>query len=297
MSYEVRETPILDEKVHLINLVTVIVENLRLLILVPLIVGLIALVNSSFIEPKFVAQTTFMSPERNSSIDGGANIIGQLSGMGATVESKLTADQLIGYMDSNKLCDQLIDKFNLLEKFNVKYQESARNILKGIANAHVDKKSGLIVVQVEDKDPQFAADLANAYVKELSNMINDLVLKEATGKSELLEKQIIEAMQNPHHNSAVQELLINSLVRDYKATRMNGGRLSFLVQVDIAEPPRIKSNPKKNLIVIFAVLGAGLLTLLFILIRAQFQMAKQDIIFSASLLKIKKAFLEQLGIH
>ena len=59
-----------------------------------------------------------------------------------------------------------------------------------------DKKSGLISVEVDDKDPKFAADLANAHVPEVTKLLGRLAVSEAQLRRVFFEKQLNETKEN-----------------------------------------------------------------------------------------------------
>jgi tyrosine-protein kinase Etk/Wzc len=56
-----------------------------------------------------------------------------------------------------------------------------------------DKKSSLISVEADDKDPKFAAELANAYVSELRLLMGRLAITEAQQKRAFFEAQMTKA--------------------------------------------------------------------------------------------------------
>jgi uncharacterized protein involved in exopolysaccharide biosynthesis len=57
-------------------------------------------------------------------------------------------------------------------------------------------KDGLITIEVDDKDPAFAADLANAHVAELGNLLKRLAVTEAQQRRVFFEKQLASAKEN-----------------------------------------------------------------------------------------------------
>jgi uncharacterized protein involved in exopolysaccharide biosynthesis len=194
------------------------------------------------------------------------------------------------------LRDELIDKFKLRERYDAKYQQSAREALKGAVKVAADKKSGLITIEVSDKDPQFAANLANAYVQALSHLIGELALKEAKFKRELLEKQITEATQKTYQSPMIREAVIQSLIREYETARIDERRDNpFLAQVDVAEIPELKAKPKKALIAVITTLAVGFLLLLFVFIRKGLQNADNDPESKEKLSVLKKLFKKQMS--
>lgn len=293
------DTSIEDDEISLLDLLTVIVENLKLLILGPLAAGLIALGFSFLITPTFTAKTTMIPPGQSSG-GGTAALLGQIGGLGVLAGGaagiKTSTDQYLAYLESNSLCDELIEKFKLRDRYKAKYQQSARDALKGSVKATADKKSGLITIEVSDKDPKFAADLANAYVQALSHLIGELALKEAKVKRELLEKQITEAMQKSYQSPMVREAVIQSLIREYETARLDERKENpFLAQVDIAEVPELKAKPKKALIAAVTTLAVGFLLLLFVFIRNALRNAEQDPEAKEKLSGLKKSFKKQLS--
>jgi uncharacterized protein involved in exopolysaccharide biosynthesis len=299
MSEQINPNSMIEEdEISLLDLITVIVENLRLLIIGPLAAGLIALGYSFSITPTFIAKTTMIPPGQSSG--GAAALLGQLGGMGALAGGaagiKNSTDQYLAYLESNRLRDELIEKFKLRERYKAKYQKSARDTLMGSVKATVDKKSGLITIEVSNEDPKFAADLANAYVQALSHMIGELALKEAKFKRELLEKQIIEAMQKSYQSPMVREAVIQSLIREYESARLDERKDNpFLAQVDVAEVPELKVKPKKALIAAVTSLATGFLLLLFVFIRNALHNAEQNPESKEKLSGLKKLFKKQLS--
>jgi uncharacterized protein involved in exopolysaccharide biosynthesis len=286
-----------EDEISLLDLATVIVENLKLLILGPLAAGLLALGISFLITPTFTAKTTMIPPGQSSG-GGAAALLGQLGGLGALAGTSIKSpvDQYLAYLESNTLRDELIEKFKLRERYEAKYQQSARNALKANVKAVADKKSGLITIEVSDKDPQFAANLANASVQALSHLIGELALKEAKFKRELLEKQISEATQKSYQSAFVREAVIQSLIREYETARLDERKENpFLAQVDVAEVPELKAKPKKALIAVVTTLATGFLLLLFVFIRNGLRNAEQDPESKEKLLGLKKLFKKQLS--
>jgi len=289
-----------EDEISLLDLLTVVVENLKLLVVGPLVAGLLALGISFLITPTFTAKTTVIPPGQGSGGGGAAALLGQLGGLGGLVGGaagiKTPTDQYLAYLESNTLRDELIEKFKLRERYEAKYQQDARNGLKNNVKATADKKSGLIQIEVDDKDPKFAADLANAYVEALSHMIGQLALKEAKVKRELLEHQITEATQKSYQSPFVREAIIQSLVREYETARLDERKDNpFLAQVDVAEVPELKAKPKKALIAAVTTLATGFLLLLFVFIRNALRNAEQDPESKQKLSGLKKLFKKQLS--
>jgi len=186
-----------DDEISLLDLLQVIVDNLRLLVLGPLVCGLAALGISFVITPTFTANTQFLPPQQQQSASASLLAsLGALGGLaGAATGIKNPADQYISFMKSVSLQDSLIERFSLMQKYEVKLKADARLALTGSARI-ASGKDGLISVAVDDKDPKFAADLANAHVEELSNLLGRLAVTEAQQRKMFFEKQLMLTKEN-----------------------------------------------------------------------------------------------------
>ena len=198
MNNSVNENQIVDtgmpsdeDEISLLDLLQTIVDNLRLLVLGPLAAGVIALGYSFLIPPIYTAKTQFLPPQQQqSSAASMLASLGALGGLaGAATGLKSPADQYIAFMKSVSVQDALIERFKLVEKYEVKLKTDARMALTGSVRI-ASGKDGLISVVVDDKDPKFAADLANAHVDELRNLLARLAVTEAQQRRMFFEKQL-----------------------------------------------------------------------------------------------------------
>ncbi len=183
-----------DDEISLLDLLQTVVDNLRLLVLGPLAVGITALGISFLIPPTYTAKTQFLPPQQQQSAAASMLAsLGSLGGLaGAVGGIKNPADQYLAYMKSVTLQDSLIERFKLLERYEVKTKIEARLELKENVRA-ASGKDGLISVEVDDIDPKFAAELANAHVEELGKLLGKLATTEAQQRRLFFEKQLNQA--------------------------------------------------------------------------------------------------------
>jgi uncharacterized protein involved in exopolysaccharide biosynthesis len=183
-----------DDEISLLDLLQTIVDNLRLLVLGPLAVGVVALGISFAIPPTYTAKTQFLPPQAQQS--AAAGLLASLGGLGglagAAAGLKNPADQFIAYMKSNAVQDGLIERFKLQDRYDEKYKADTRKELERYTRI-AGGKDGLISVEFDDKDPQFAADVANAYVEELRKVLGRLAVTEAQQRRLFFEKQLVQA--------------------------------------------------------------------------------------------------------
>jgi tyrosine-protein kinase Etk/Wzc len=186
-----------DDDISLLDLLQVVAENLRLLVVLPLCAGLVALGITFMVKPTFTASTKFLPPQQQQSTAAAMlQSLGALGGLaGAATGLKNPADQYVAFLKSRSIQDVLIEKFKLVERYDGKLKTDARIALE--SNSRIgSSKDSLIAIEVDDHDAQFAASLANAYVEELGKMLNGLAVTEAQQRRVFFEKQLVGAKEN-----------------------------------------------------------------------------------------------------
>jgi tyrosine-protein kinase Etk/Wzc len=187
-----------DEEISLLDLVLVVVENLRLLVLGPLAVGLAALGISFMIPSTYTAKTQFLPPQQQQSSASAlvqALGVGAIGGLSAGLGIKNPADQYVAFLKSRSIQDSIVVKFDLLKRYDFNYRVDAVKELFDNTKFTAGK-DGIISIEFDDKDPKVAADIANAYVDELRSLMNKLALSEAQQRRSFFEKKIKEAKEN-----------------------------------------------------------------------------------------------------
>jgi len=159
----------------------------------------------AFLIPKeYSAEAVVMTPQQaQPSLSAMAQLAGGVgSGAGLSGLSLLSgfglrnsADLYIGILESRTIADNIIAKFDLkrvydAEDFYVTRKRLAHNttIKSG--------KDTLIRVRVDDRDPKRSADLANAYVDELSRQNSTAALTEAAQRRLFFESQLSKEKDN-----------------------------------------------------------------------------------------------------
>lgn len=268
-----------DDEISLSELFLTLLENARLLLIGSLGVGLFALAISFLITPIYTAKTSLHPPPQGT--QGTASMIleslggGLASAAGASLKDP--AQQYVAYLESDTLRNNLIEKFKLKERYDQEYLVKTRDVLKNRVKITSDKKTTLIKIEVDDENPQFAAELANAYVSELRAFTGRLALQEAHDRREFLEAQIKEISARPMKDLFTQQAMIAGMIRQYEAARVDEQKSGpTFTQVDVATPPELKSSPKKGLIAIITTLATFFVLVLFVLIRQALRNKLQD---------------------
>jgi uncharacterized protein involved in exopolysaccharide biosynthesis len=174
----------------LIDAAIALAGGVRWLLLVPLIGAAVTFGAASLWPKTYTARTVLLPPQQQ---QGGAAAalasLGALAGL-AGGGVRTPADQFAAFMQSTGVADRIIDRFELLKSYDVDYRFDARRVLASRVDVAVGKKDGLISVEVVDRDPKRAAEIANAYVDELRRITSTLAVTEAQQRRVFFERQL-----------------------------------------------------------------------------------------------------------
>ena len=180
-----------DDEINLMDLLLVIAKHNRFIIKLTVSVAVLAVVYALLLPPIFTAKTVILPPQQGQS--AASMMLSQLGGLGALAGGaggiKSPNDLHIGMLKSQTVANQLIARFQLQQKFEAKTMEATRKALEG-STVIASGKDGFITIEYSDKDPKFAATIANAYVEELDRLNSTLALTEASRKRLFFQKQL-----------------------------------------------------------------------------------------------------------
>lgn len=104
--------------------------------------------------------------------------------------AKSTGSMFVGVLQSRVVADALIDKFDLRRVYGDKYYYQARRQLAKNTGVSEDRKSGIISVNVTDRDRARAQALANEYVTQLNHQVAALNTSDAHQERVFLESRL-----------------------------------------------------------------------------------------------------------
>ena len=181
-----------EDEINLIDLATALGEEKATLFAIPLLTTLVAVVVSLLMTPIFTAKTVVMPPQQQQS--GAAAALASLGGLaglaGAAGAIKSPDEMYVAFLGSEGMQNRIIAEMKLQERYEAKTLSDTRKALKEQMRISSDKKSGLLSIEADDKDPAFAAELANRHVVELRAMLGRLAVTEAQQRRQFYEQQI-----------------------------------------------------------------------------------------------------------
>ncbi len=181
-----------DDEISLLELAIALGEEKKTLFLIPAFTTAVAVVVSLLMTPVFTAKTLMLPPQQQQSSAASALAsLGALAGMAGGLAGVKSPDEMyIAFMESETLQNAVIKKLDLQARYEALTMGDTRVALKGLVKITSDKKSGLISIEASDKDPAFAAKLANIYVDELHDLLGKLAVTDAQQRRLFYEQQI-----------------------------------------------------------------------------------------------------------
>ena len=172
-------------------------EEKKTLFGIPALFGAVAVAVALFMTPIFTAKTVMMPPQQQQSSAASALAsLGALAGIAGSAAGIKSPDEMyVAFLQSVTLQNALIEKFKLQERYETKTLVETRLKMKDLVKISSDKKSGLISVEVDDKDPAFAAEFANAHVEQLRLMLGKLAVTDAQQRRVFFEQQMLKTQE------------------------------------------------------------------------------------------------------
>lgn len=178
------------DEIDLGQLINELWRGRRTVLLSTAVCGAAALAIALLMPPVFTARSSVMPPQQQSSgLAAALGSLGALAGVGGSSALKNPNDLYVGILKSQNVSDSLIKRFDLKARYEVETIIEARMALEKVANIQ-SAKSGLIEIAVEDKDPVFAAKLANAYVDEMKRVNQSLAVTDAAKRRFFFQRQL-----------------------------------------------------------------------------------------------------------
>ena len=152
-----------------------------------------------FINPKYKS-TVILFPVATNSISKA--LISQQSGIKEDVlgfGEEEQAEQMLQILNSNKIRDRVVQKFNLMEHYRINQESRYKNTRlyrKYVSNVSFRRTEYMAVkISVLDEDPQMAADIANTIAELLDSTKTNMQKERAVRAFKIVEKEYIN-LQN-----------------------------------------------------------------------------------------------------
>jgi tyrosine-protein kinase Etk/Wzc len=155
-----------------------------------LIPGLIIATLLTILWPQvYVASTVILPPQQQ--LSSSASALAQIGALSGVAGGMKTPDDLyVGLLKTRSVLESLIEKNDLSTRYEKSTKFATRKALLERTSVTSDKKTGLVQVDFEDEDPNFAAKIANSYVEELRQILNKVAITEAQQRRVFYSQQV-----------------------------------------------------------------------------------------------------------
>ena len=242
----------------------------------------------------FLAETVLAPIPQQDDASGLLNQLGNLSSLAGLARMDIGKDKVdvpLAVLQSKDFARSFIEDNNLLRVVLAKYWDGAtgrwRTTIDGrtpdirdavrifkrkILTVDEDKKTGLVTVSVEWKDPNTAAMWANQLVKRANDRLREEAISKAQTHIAYLQKALSATSA-----VAVQQALGQLLENETKNEMVARGNLEFAFRViDDAHPPEEQDKPKRLVGIVLGILGGGIMGMLAVYLRHVFGMIRTN---------------------
>lgn len=187
-----------DASATLLDLLVWLGEAKRLVAGVTVAAIVVGVAYAFLLTPIYTARTTLLPPASQQQSGSAAALaaLGSLGGLAGGLGTKTPDELYVSLLKSDSIVRVLAQRFQLMERYKATSFEALRKLVPQRVRVTSEKKSGLIQVEVDDKEPQFAADLANAHATEITKLLSRLAVSEAKARRMFFEQQLKDTKEN-----------------------------------------------------------------------------------------------------
>ena len=284
-----------EDEINLLDLLIVLAKHKKRIIGLTFAAALLAIGYALSLTNIYTGTTKILPPQQSQS--SASALLSQLGGLaGSSLGIKNPNDLYVAMLKSRNVMERIVQRFDLQEVYEQKTLTGTLKALEG-GTIITSGKDGVITVEVFDKDPQLAANMANAFIEELDKLLQTYSLTDASQKRAFFDQQLRQAKdkltdaelkldKTPNtsleyldalRNLKYQEALWEILAKQFEMAKLDEAKDFPLIQVlDKATPPEKKSKPKRSLIVILATLVAGFLAVIWAFIKEALARSNDD---------------------
>lgn len=289
-----------EDEINVLDLLIVLAKHKKAILGMTFAAAVLA-AGISFLMPNIYSATSkILPPQSGQSSSINSIMLAQLGGMAGA------AGNALGLKDHNALYLAMLKSRNIMEKVALRFElqkvydkKTMTETLKSLEKESTISagKDGVIVVEVEDENPERAAAMANAYIEELNKLMQTFALTEAAQRRQFFETQMkpakdkltdaeitldrtpntslkyLDAVRNLKYQEAIYEIL----AKQFEMAKLDEAKDAPLIQVlDKAAVPEKKSKPKRSLIIILVTISAFIIAVIWVAFYEAFLNLKND---------------------
>ena len=190
-----------------LGLIVLLVRRKRVILSATLAAAVLAIIFSLIVPDAYTASTTILPPVQQ--VSAGTALSGQLQtliGLPAAALDVIDPTELcVRMLKSRSVQSAIVDQLDLRRVYSIERYEDARGKLDHNSEILADKE-GQITIRASDRDPNRAAQIANAYVEQLRALYQGLARSEASQRRTFYVSQL----EAERHEMAKAELSLRA---------------------------------------------------------------------------------------
>jgi uncharacterized protein involved in exopolysaccharide biosynthesis len=220
----------------------------------------------------FRAETTLSPVDARKSLSGSLAQLGGLASIAGINLPGGSEQEPLAVLKSNDFAKSFIQDLNLVEVLTEgrSLDGSPPDVRDALVvfNQHVrsvsdDKRTKIVTLSVQWKDPKIAADWANQLVDRLNDRMRTQALEEAQRNVSYLQREMASTSV-----VSLQQSMGRVLEGEMQKLMLARGNKEFAFKViDRASPPKLRESPKRTLVVLIALFMGGVVGAVVVLIR------------------------------
>jgi uncharacterized protein involved in exopolysaccharide biosynthesis len=233
----------------------------------------------SLVAPAWYKANVLLAPVKEKTSLGVMGQLGTLASLAGVTPSGTGSIEAVAVLKSRDFARDFIEQRGLLpilfpedwdaknSRWRVDDPPDIRHAIdifdRKVRKVDEDRRTGLVTLSVQWKDPRLAAEWANSLALRLNEHMRQRALAEAETNVKYL-RQELQATTVVVLQQSVSRLLESELEKVMLAR----GNAEFVFHIiDHADVPRIRYKPQRTLMVIVAALLGGMFSVLVVLIR------------------------------
>jgi uncharacterized protein involved in exopolysaccharide biosynthesis len=184
-----------DSSMSFLDFLEVILKRKWMIFSFTLAAAVISIVYSLMLPNIYTAKALILPSREDKGL--ASSMLAQFGGLagvpGGALGGPTLLELYVTMLKSESIKDPIIDRFGLLKFYKKKFRSDAYAVLAAKTAISFNKKDGVITINVSDKNPKWAAELANAYVQELDKMTIRLNVTGEGKNRFFLERRLGEA--------------------------------------------------------------------------------------------------------
>jgi uncharacterized protein involved in exopolysaccharide biosynthesis len=158
----------------------------------------LAVVAALLLPSWYRASASLMPPTEEDNAVGLSSLLKGIGVPGVKVPTQSEpADVFVAILKSRRINEEIVRRFDLRARYHKKLDFDALRELARHTHFEVDE-TGIILIDVEDRDPRRAADMANAYIEVLDRFNRDVRMTKGRRTREFVGKRLQDTDSDLH---------------------------------------------------------------------------------------------------